>query len=422
MGRLIYQLLLSLATLVAAPILLLRRRSHYASSIRERLGLAKLPAEGGDPHLWIHAVSVGEVGVAATLAPHIPRSLPLLVTTVTPTGQETARSRFSDAVVTYLPFDLEIPVRRFFDHFQPRLLLLTEGDLWPTVLRYAQIRRVPVVVINGRISDRSFRRMRLVRPFLAAIFQPIDCFGVQTEADRARLLDLGVPPDKVNITGNLKFDSPEPPLADDLASSVNLMAAGRPMLIAGSTMPGEEEQVLRAFSAIGAGDRALLVLAPRHPERWQAVAELLEQGSLDWTRRSLIGESLSASPDVVLLDTLGELAGLYRLATAAFIGGTLSPTGGHNPLEAACFGVPVVVGPSMENFQEIETVFDAAAAWERVENAEQLARCWANWLDRPENASEVGKRGSELVNRHRGALARTLELIEPWLPKPRTAA
>jgi 3-deoxy-D-manno-octulosonic-acid transferase len=131
MGRLIYQLLLSLATLVAAPILLLRRRSHYASSIRERLGLAKLPAEGGDPHLWIHAVSVGEVGVAATLAPHIPRSLPLLVTTVTPTGQETARSRFSDAVVTYLPFDLEIPVRRFFDHFQPRLLLLTEGDLWP---------------------------------------------------------------------------------------------------------------------------------------------------------------------------------------------------------------------------------------------------------------------------------------------------
>jgi 3-deoxy-D-manno-octulosonic-acid transferase len=417
MWSLLYQLVLSLATLVAAPVLLIRRRSHYSSSIRQRLGLTQLPAAGKTAPLWIHAVSVGEVSVAATVAPRLSQLLPLLVTTVTWTGQERARKEFPDARVAYLPFDLGIPVRRFFDHFNPRLLVLTEGDLWPTVLRYARRRSVPIVVINGRVSDRSFRRMARVRPFLSPLLAPVDRFGVQTEADRSRLLALGVSPRKVSVTGNLKFDSPEPPISEELQTLIGRLASGRSVLVAGSTMPGEEEQVLEAFDAIGSGRRGLLVLAPRHPERWQAVADLLSQSGLEWVRRSEIGQQESSTPAVVLLDTLGELAGLYRFASSAFIGGTLTPTGGHNPLEAARFGVPVVVGPSMENFLEIERVFDDARAWERVESSDQLAQCWTQWLDHPSAASELGRRGSELVDSHRGALTRTLDLLEPWLPE-----
>ena len=419
MWSLLYQLTLSLATLAAAPVLLLRRRSHYASSIRHRLGMKRLPAAGKTPPLWIHAVSVGEVNVAATVAPHLSHLFPLLVTTVTSTGQERAREEFPKARVAYLPFDLGVPVRRFFDHFHPQLLVLTEGDLWPTVLRYARRRGVPIVVINGRVSDRSFRRMLRVRPFLSPLLGPVDQFGVQTEADRARLVALGVPPRKVSVTGNLKFDSPEPPLSEELESLIGRLASGRSILVAGSTMPGEEEQVLEAFDTIGSGSRALLILAPRHPERLQAVADLLSRSGLEWVRRSEIGGTSTETPAVVLLDTLGELAGLYRLASSAFIGGTLTPTGGHNPLEAARFGVPVVVGPSMENFLEIESVFDDARAWERVQSPDQLARRWAQWLDSPARAGELGRRGSELVDSHRGALTRTLELLEPWLPNPK---
>jgi 3-deoxy-D-manno-octulosonic-acid transferase len=362
-------------------------------------------------------VSVGEVGVAATLAPHIEHDLPLVVTTVTPTGQETAGSRFPDADVAYLPFDLGFPVRRFFNHFQPRLLLLTEGDLWPTVLHYTRRRGVPTVVINGRISDRSFRRMRRLRPLLGPLLGPVDRFGVQTRADLRRLVELGVSESKIEVTGNLKFDSPEATLADELAAVIGELARNRPIIIAGSTMAGEEEQILEAFSAIGAGGRALLVLAPRHPERWASVADLLDRSGLEWVRRSRLDNAGGTPPAIVLLDTLGELAGLYRLAAVAFIGGTLSPTGGHNPLEAACFGVPVVVGPSMHNFQEIESVFDSAGAWERVSDPEQLATCWTNWLSRPEDAADAGRRGAELVTRNRGALQRTLDLIQPWLPE-----
>ncbi|HYG64021.1 MAG TPA: 3-deoxy-D-manno-octulosonic acid transferase [Thermoanaerobaculia bacterium] len=414
----LYQAATGAALLAAGPFLLARRGGHYLSTLPGRLG--RPPAEpstgedGDRGALWLHAVSVGEVGVAATLARALPADLPLLVTTVTPTGQARARASFAGrAAVAYLPFDLGFAVGRFFRRFEPRALVLVEGDYWPLVLAEARRRGLPVAVVNGRVGDRSFQRMRRLRPLLGPLFDGVDRFGVQTAADRDRLLALGVDAARVTVTGNLKYESPEPPAKPDLEAQIHSLASGRPILLAGSTMEGEEEAVLDAFLQIGAA-RALLILAPRHPERWDAVDAFLRSRGIAVLRRSRPGES-PASPAVLLLDSLGELAGLYRIAAASFIGGTLAPTGGHNPLEPARFGVPVAVGPSMHNFRDMAEQFDRAGAWRRVADAAELAATWRGWLDDPAAAREQGARALRLLEANRGAVARTVEMLAPLL-------
>lgn len=292
-----------------------------------------------------------------------------------------------------------------------------------------------VAVVNGRLSDRSFPRLAwlarrapsLLRPLLA----PVDRFGMQTAADRDRLLALGVPAAKVAVTGNLKFETPEPAARPELEARLTALAAGRPLLVAGSTMAGEDEAVVDAFLDLGGGGRALLVLAPRHPERFVEVERLLAKRGLAAVRRSALdalgGEATAPGgetprPDAVLLDTVGELAALYRLAAGAFIGGTLVETGGHNPLEAARFGVPVAVGPSMENFRDMAERFDEARAWQRVADAAGLAAAWRSWLDDPAAARTLGARAVALVEANRGALGRTLELLAPVLDTAPTAS
>ncbi len=410
---LLYQVAFALSLAAAGPFLLARRGRHYLPTILPRLG-----AGGGGPPgaLWIHAVSVGEVGVAATLVGSLPPETPLVVTTVTPTGQERAQSLLGHrAAVAYLPFDLGFAVSRFFRRFAPRALVLVEGDLWPLVLREAKGRGLPVQVINGRVSDRSFRRLARLRPLLGPLLTRVDFFGVQTAEDRRRLMELGVPAERVAATGNLKFETPAPAPRPDLEARLQGLAAGRPILVAGSTMAGEEERVLAAFQRFGGGERALLLLAPRHPERWGAVAELVRRRGLEAVRRTALPEC--ARPAVALLDSLGELAALYRIATAAFIGGTLVPTGGHNPIEAARWGVPIAAGPSMENFREIAEQFDRAEAWRRVADAEELGDAWRLWLDDPEAARGQGVKALRLVESNRGALAHTLETLAPLLAR-----
>jgi len=405
----LYQLAAGAALLIAGPFLLARRGSHYLPTLSGRLGssAASAPKPGGS--VWIHAVSVGEVAVAATLIKALPPDLPLLVTTVTPTGQERAKALFQDrAEIAYLPFDLGFAVRRFFDRFQPKALVLVEGDYWPLVLSEARRRGLPVAVINGRVGDRSFSRMSKLRPLLGYLFSRVDRFGVQSTEDRDRLVSLGVSAERVTVTGNLKYESPEPAVKPDLEERLRALAAGRPILLAGSTTPGEEEQVLDAFNRLSG--RAMLLIAPRHPERWDEVAALLGKNAV---RRSAIPEG--ARPDVVLLDSLGELAGLYRIAAGAFIGGTLAPKGGHNPLEPARFGVPVAVGPSMHNFRDMAERFDKAQAWRRVKDAEELAAVWGEWIADPAAAREQGGRALRLLEENRGALGRTLEMLEPVL-------
>ena len=409
----LYQFAAGAALIVAGPVLLVRRGSHYLPTLAGRLGRLDATGAQAGGFLWIHAVSVGEVGVAATLAKGLPAGIPLLVTTVTPTGQERARALFKDrGEVAYLPFDLGFAVRRFFDRFQPRALILVEGDYWPLVLSEARRRGLPVAVVNGRVGDRSFGRMRHLKRFLGVLFSGVDRFGVQTAGDRDRLTALGVSAERIAVTGNLKYESPEPVFKPELEESLRALAGGRPILLAGSTMRGEEEQVLDAFGRLGG--RALLVLAPRHPERWDEADALLRTRKINAVRRTRIPTpEIPGRPDVVLLDSLGELAGLYRIAAGAFIGGTLVPTGGHNPLEPARFGVPVAVGPSMHNFRDMAARFDQSQAWRRVADADELARVWGEWIDDPQAAREQGGRALALLEENRGALERTLEMLKP---------
>ncbi len=415
----LYQLATGIALLAAGPFLLARRGSHYLPTLPGRLGRAAGPSPGVTPvkgALWLHAVSVGEVGVAATLARALPPEIPLLITTVTPTGQERARAAFAGrAEVAYLPFDLGFAVQRFFRRHQPRALVLVEGDYWPLVLREARRRGLPIAVVNGRVGDRGFRRMRSLRWLLGPLFAGVGRFGVQSGQDRDRLLALGIDPGRVAVTGNLKYESPEPASKPELEAALRGLAGGRPILLAGSTMAGEEAQVLDAFQAAGGAERALLVLAPRHPERWNEVDALLRSRGEDAVRRTALPSS--GSPAVVLLDSLGELAGLYRLAAAAFIGGTLVPTGGHNPLEAARFGVPLAVGPAMHNFREMAEAFDTAGAWRRVEDARELGAAWREWLENPDAARETGERALRLVEENRGAVGRTVAMLAAVIPE-----
>ncbi len=420
---LLYQLAFGIALLLASPVLLARKGRHYLATLKGRLGDHATPAAGRGG-LWIHAVSVGETGVAATLARRLPADLALVVTTITPTGQARAEAAFAGrpgTAVAYLPFDLGFAVRRFWRACEPRALVLVEGDLWPLVLRTARRSGLPIAVVNGRVSDRGYARMRRLRPLLRLVLGQVDWFGVQSAEDRARLIDLGVPAERVVVTGNLKYETLEPRTDATLEGELRALAAGRRILLAGSTMPGEEEQVLDAFSRVSGASAGLLILAPRHPERFPGVAGLLTERGFAWIRRSSLPIAPradgAAGPAVVLLDSLGELAGLYRIADAAFVGGTLVPTGGHNPLEPARYGVPVAVGPAMHNFREMAEEFDAAGAWRRVADAQGLANAWQEWLADPEAARTLGARGAALLAAQRGALDRTLSMLEPLLAR-----
>lgn len=423
-ARGLYQTAMGLALLAAGPLLLARRGRHYLETLPGRLGRDSVNEPAAPGGLWLHAVSVGEVAVAATLARALPPELPLVVTTVTPTGQARAREAFAGrAAVAYLPFDLGFAVQRFFDRFRPGALVLVEGDYWPLVLAEARRRGLPVAVVNGRVGNRSFGRMRRLAPLARRLLAGVALYGVQDAEDRRRLAALGVPKERVRVTGNLKFEAAEPPLDPALAAQVRQLAGDRAVLLAGSTMPGEEEQLLAAFERAGGGARALLVLAPRHPERWDEVDALLtawaQPRGAAHLRRSRFSagaqSSLTQPISVLLLDSLGELAGLYRLAGAAFIGGTLVATGGHNPLEPARFGVPLAVGPSLHNFRDVAERFDRAGAWRRVADAAELGDAWRGWLDDPAEAERQGHRGRALVEANRGALARTLDLLAPVL-------
>lgn len=410
----LYQLVYGLLLFVAGPFLLARRGRHYLESLPARLGLRRSEPAPERP-LWIHAVSVGEVGVAATLASRLPRRA-LLVTTVTPTGQRQARRRFADrASVDYLPFELGWVIGAFLDHHRPTGLLLSEGDYWPLLLHHLRRRHLPVAVFNGRVGDRSFGRLRRFERWLEPLLGAVEVFAVQTAEDRRRLLDLGVTADRIEVTGNLKFEAPEPPRLVELEEELGRLAEGRPILVAGSTMDGEEGLVLDAFAAAGGAERALLVVAPRHPERWPGVGAEIERRLGRVARRSRPSDG--PPPPAFLLDSMGELASVYRVATAAFIGGTLVATGGHNPLEPARFGIPTVVGPWMENFRAMAEEFDRRGAWQRVDSATALGETWGRWLEAPEKARPIGDAAAALVEENRGALDRTVVALQPVLDR-----
>jgi len=440
------------AALLLLPYWLVKglQQGKYLSNLGERLGLSlsslgKLPADHPGA-IWIHAVSVGELLSCITLAKRLKEAYPnrpLVVSTTTITGQSLARERmqFADAVF-YFPLDWRFCVRRVLRAVRPSLIVVLETEIWPNFLRESRRQNIPVLFLSGRISDRSFARYQrylakfgfFLRPFLRRALGNAAAFLMQSEKDAERIRALGAPADRVSVSGNLKYDM-ELPAATPLSTWLETEARrqGRsPIVVAGSVVATEEPLALIAFGVVqGEHPNALLVLAPRKPERFEDAAEFIHESRRKFIRRSqlaLAGHTQAAAASsngsiprdvtVILLDSIGELASLYRLADGAFVGGSLVPSGGHNILEPAAFGKIPVFGPSMENFAEIASRFVAAGAAIQVESPEDAGVAWIELLRDPERRHKMGENAKHLVDSSRGATDRALAEISKFLGSP----
>jgi 3-deoxy-D-manno-octulosonic-acid transferase len=400
-------------------------RGKYRRGLGERLG--RVPAWTGTvPPVWLHAVSVGEVMAATPLARELAArrpELPLLVSTVTDTGRGVAEARLPARQFVFFPLDFAWAVRPALDRLRPRAVLLTETEIWPNFLRACSARDVPVVLVNGRISQRSYPRYRRVRRFFGRVLQGIRLFCMQTPEDARRILDLGAPPERVHVVGNLKFDlAAGDPARGGTADGSDGPAVrqmlgvplSRPVLVAGSTHRGEEGPVLEAFKTVRRSVPDLtLLLAPRHPERVGEVEALLEREGLPWIHRSRL--PVDVLPAVILVDTMGELARLYAAGTVVFVGGSLVPIGGHNILEPASHARPVLFGPHMGNFAEMARIFLEHQAGVQVREAGLLAEEILRLLREPHVAGRMGESGRAIVGTHQGAGRRTVDLLEAVL-------
>ena len=403
------------------PILAFKRLrpDGYGRSLGQRLGRLGegLPRE---PRCWIHAVSVGEAATAVPLVEAITRRWPqlgIVMTTVTPTGARIVADRLAGrAVHRYFPIDLPGPVRRALDAVNPRFFLCMETELWPNLLRALAARGVPSMIANGRISDRSFRRYRLVRFFTARMLAHVRVLAMQSEEDARRIIALGARPERVVVTGNIKSDLIPPEGGGDaLWQRLLGLADGEPVWVAGSTHRGEEAIVLDVYLRLRARVPTLtLVLAPRHPERVAEVERLVRERGLQPVRRSGLPKS-QARGAVIIVDTVGELAQIYRVASVVFVGGSLAPTGGHNMLEPALLRKPVLFGPHTTNFREsAELLLEAEGALVARDGAELEAHMGALLMD-AERRRLMGEAAFKAVAGRRGAIKHTLELVERYL-------
>ena len=460
-----YNLALLTSLVAGAPWWLWRMATthKYREGLPERLGRVpkKLVRDASPaaerPLIWLHAVSVGEVMAVSRLVKTLDTELPgylIAVSTATRTGQSLACERFGANRVFYCPLDLPWAVRAYLNVLQPRLLILAETEFWPNLLNGCFRRGIPVAVVNARISDRSWPRYHMLRSLWRLLLSRLSRVLAQSETDAERLCQIGCLPERVTVAGNLKFDvrAAEPRAPGDRSSSLGWKARapgdgssslgweeidatrilrsqsnGRRFIVAGSTLEGEEAALLDAWLRLLAADpQLILVVAPRHPERFASIATLLEKSANPWVRRSS-WFTQPAQPlrpgEIVLLDTIGELASVYSLATVAFVGGSLVPAGGHNPLEPAQFGVPIVMGPHYANFRAIVDDLLARNAL-RIAAKEELASALADLLrDRPA-AEAMGARAKEVFDRQAGATDRCVaalrELLSPKSERERT--
>ena len=385
---------------------------------RDRLGrnLPEIPGGG----IWIQAVSVGEVELARRLVAELRErapELPLVLSATTATGLDLARSTLGQSLAVFpCPIDLPGPVDRVFEAVRPELMVLVETELWPEMLHQAGRRAVPVAVVNARLSEDSFAGYRRVVGPLRSLLDPLALVLARTEADGERFTGLGVPPDRVRVGGNVKYDLEADRRPLEWQEEIRRLANNRPIVVAGSTMDGEEAQVLDALAGLAVdGAAPFLILAPRHPERFDGAARLVTERGLVLARRSSL-QSAPPDADVFLIDTIGELARAYQLAKIAFIGGSLVPTGGHTPLEPAVWGVPVLSGPHVHNFREVYDEMTAAGGARFVADSADLRIAATAWLDDPDLGAAAGAAGRAVVDRNRGATVRTvdalLELLE----------
>jgi 3-deoxy-D-manno-octulosonic-acid transferase len=412
----LYSAILTMALVAYSPVFLFRRlgRGGYGRSFGQRLGRLE-PGLPPPPRCWVHAVSVGEAAAAVPLVRGIRRRWPelsVVVTTVTPTGARIVAEQLRGAAThRYFPLDLPGPVRRALGAVRPRFFVGMETELWPNFLRALARGGVPSMIANGRISDRSFRRYRRVRWLMARVLGQVSCFAMQSDEDARRIIALGAPAERVVVTGNLKTDlapDPGPTVWETLLG----LAPDDLLWIAGSTHRGEEALVLDAFARLRRRFPALrLLLAPRHPERVQEVEQLVAERGLAPLRRSAL-PSPGSRETVFVLDTIGELADLYRAAAVVFVGGSLVPTGGHNMLEPALRRRPALYGPHTENFRESAELLEAAGGAVVVKDAAALESELERLLADPGLCRLMGEAGFAAVTVRQGALGRTLALIE----------
>ena len=425
-----YSLLTLVLFVVVSPYFVYQaiRYNKYIGSLGQRLGFLPISFNlDSEESIWIHAVSVGEALTARALAADLKARYPrlrLFLSTTTIAGQQVARRNLSGVdAVFYFPFDWAFIVRRTLDLVRPRLFVMMETEIWPNLLRACRRRGVKTVVINGRISSRSYPRYRLIKPFFRRVLADVDRFCMQSEESARRLVDLGADPSRVTVTGSLKFDSLELPAATahgkprERVLRFFRISPNRTVVVAGSTMRGEEAAVLRAFSRIKATmPGALAVLAPRQPERFGEVERLAREAGFVATRRTELPIDAEPRADVVVLDSIGELAQLYQLATAVFVGGSLADHGGHNILEPAIFGKPIVFGPHMQNFKEIADAFLGNDAAIQVHSDRELDDVLLTLVTDPVRRARLGAAARALVEANRGAKTKTLAVIAELLP------
>ncbi|HXG56348.1 MAG TPA: 3-deoxy-D-manno-octulosonic acid transferase [Vicinamibacterales bacterium] len=437
----VYSVLIVLFFVVMSPFLLYQavRYRKYVASLPQRLGILPISFNlDADESIWIHAVSVGEVLTARALLPQLRERYPklrIVLSTTTMTGQQIARNnlQYVDEVF-FFPFDFGFIVRRTLRLVKPRLFIMMETEIWPNLLRACREAGVKTMVVNGRISSRSYPRYRLARRFFRPVLAHIDRFCMQSEESARRIIDIGADPARVSVTGSLKFDSLEIPglpgapgggAASDRGQNRVLryfrISGDRPVVMAASTLKGEEEPVLEAFQRIRATrSDALLIIAPRKPERFDDVERMARRAGWDVARRSELRVDAEPRHDVVILDTIGELAQLYQVGTLVFVGGSLVDSGGHNILEPAVFGKPIVFGPHMQNFAEIAAAFLDNGAAIQVKNGRELETAFLALLGDPVRRASLGAAARALVEANRGARAKNLSVIAQLLPAEQT--
>jgi 3-deoxy-D-manno-octulosonic-acid transferase len=435
---LLYTFALSLLFIALLPYFAYQALRHgkYRGSFKQRMGL--LPEElrsDSAPTIWIHTVSVGEFNAARPLISQLRNNFPdhrIVVSTITLTGQRLAASAAESFDKNfYFPFDWNFTVRRSLDHINPVIVVILETELWPNFLRECHRRGITTVIANGRISQKSFKGYMRVRKFISRVLADVSLLVMQSENDAERIISLGAQQSKVKVCGNLKYD-----LADkDKEDSFNKLcqnldeqfafSSSHNLIVAGSTAQGEEKILLEVLRSIrnenGLEDTRLLV-APRHPERFEEVASLIRQSNFSFSRRSQ-SSAASVNTDVILLDTIGELGAAYRFASVVFVGGSLVPRGGHNIIEPAACAKPVIVGPHMENFRAITTDFTNADALIQIKSdsnqVESLAREFTRLLSDRKIAEQIGARGREILIRNRGATICTIEVIQKLMSENR---
>lgn len=422
----LYSALLALLLVVTLPYWLLQMLRHgkYRAGLRQRFGAVPSRLLGGDqrPTIWVHAVSVGEVAASVVVVEALRQEFPshrVLVSTTTSTGQKLAAKKFGAENVFYFPLDFTFALKPYLDALRPELCVIAETEFWPNFLRLAKAGGAHIAVINCRISDRSLPGYKRLRFWLPKVLANVDLFLAQTDEDSRRLVAIGADAAKVRVVGNLKFDV-APPLLPKIAASLRAAldeTGAGPVLVCGSTLEDEERTLLSAFHNILATyPKAVLVLAPRHPERFSEVAALVEQLGFRMWRRSLwSGQELAGT--VFLLDSIGELAALYSLATIAFVGGSLVPRGGHNILEPAMYGVPIVTGNHYENFRDIVNYFISRQAV-RVVGLAELPLVFMELIANDEERALLGRNALAALESQRGATEKTVHALVELMGSP----